>query len=1162
MEDIESATFDNPVDILIVTADEGDWVEVLDPENVDRDLFIRAGDGNDIVMSGSGDDDIHAGTDTSTNFNALIGHDGDDTLNGSTGTDLLMGDYVDGESASFSDFIKQWTENSRLKIKSGVGPKGNGEDKLFGGDGIDFLSGGPGDDEIDAGTGLGSVIFGDGYHTGTNIDIDLNEIFTGSESILTKAGPLWEFFKQFFEQASSPVSVNLEGDGNDTITSAAAIDIIFGNGGDDKITKTSGGSLILGNDGRDTIDTSAAFSTIALGGDKDDHITVSSHSDVVLGGEGWDKIFGGDGLIDVLIGDGYAGPIPAIKNFSLDLMKMEFKVEAEIAPAGSGNDNIFGEAGNDLIIGGDGDDFLDSGFADPGPTRPAGDFLQFLQEQGEVAMRTFVFDVGSVIFGDAVTIGVDKEFDFKDEQSQQGSGDGDSGGSRGGGADSDPQQAAAEKFNLAAFLLSLLQYTGSGNDKIFGSSGFDWIYGQDGNDEIDTRGGLADIAYGDNGNDSIDATDTHFSWLVGGEGNDTLEAAAFGSNQTASVMIGDTFQISEFTSPDLGFSFDWATRQLKLGADIGGAVSGGNGDDTMIAPTGINFMMGGDGNDTIEGGGIASIMFGDSLDLTLGGDLILNFSPNTSIIQGGLKLPGLQGGGNDTIKGIGAGLTVVIAGAGDDTVIGGASTDVIWGNDGNDTIKGGNDIDAFLISPVNIMFGGNGDDTVNGGAGRNIIFGDSLSVPAFDQAEWRRGVLDFRTGIAGSGSGNDDISGGYNSFDLLVGGSGDDRISGNFALFETSRSDGLNIMIGDEIQATSGFRLNLLSLFSLSPWDAVMPVDPNWLHGGGNDAITGGSGEDWVYSGGGIDLVRTFAGQDYIQTDDGYDTVFAGAGKDEIRTGTGADHLDGGRDIDNHFGGPQGDVFVYDERESEFIIPDKTDFYRLEGDTEGAIMLDPGGPYEIDEPEGEVRFYATATHPDGLPVHIDWDLDNNGTYDVIDSVSALEEFSGEDGPDNLPIRVRAYDDEGGETVMLIYVYVRNLPPLIESTPARYDVTPGQAVNLQASATDSGDDDMTYTWEITTGGIGAVATGANAWWSPVAHFPNVTGRPPYTIAGVLKVKDEDGGESSKNFSIVISAPAAAGEGEAASEETTLASALDDLAHDVAGVWEKYQGGSVI
>ncbi|GGE26227.1 Ca2+-binding protein, RTX toxin-related [Gemmobacter megaterium] len=153
-------------------------------------------------------------------------------------------------------------------------------------------------------------------------------------------------------------------------------------------------------------------------------------------------------------------------------------------------------------------------------------------------------------------------------------------------------------------------------------------------------------------------------------------------------------------------------------------------------------------------------------------------------------------------------------GRGADTLSGGGGADTLLGQGGNDVLRGGEDDD--------LLKGGAGEDTLYGGAGRDRLVG---------------------------GSGND----------WLDGGRGPDRLSG----------------------------------------------------GKGRDSLSGGAGDDRLLGQGGDDRLEGQGGQDRLEGGAGNDTLLGGRGDDTLYGGTGEDRLLSGPGLDLLYGGAGADVFVF-----------------------------------------------------------------------------------------------------------------------------------------------------------------------------------------------------------------------------------------------------------
>lgn len=414
---------------------------------------------------------------------------------------------------------------------------------------------------------------------------------------------------------------------------------------------------------------------------------------------------------------------------------------------------------------------------------------------------------------------------------------------------------------------------------------------------------------------------------------------------------------------------------------------GGDGNDMLYGGAGADFMDGGDGNDTY---------YVDALDQindtgTVGFDRALVSDPNGINLNVGswTGVNQIVGGtGNDTINATGA--TAVqsnLGGAGDDHIIGGARSDTLYGGDGNDVLEGGAGNDLLLGDDGDdSLFGGAGSDTLNGGAGANYLDGGEGSdiyvvgagdvvhdsgTSGFDSAriadpngaaifvgDWTG--INRITGFTGNdtidatgsdinlillgGDGNDLIVGG-NGNDRLFGGDGDDTLYGgagddllisgsganyldggdgsDFYLFEagdvihdsgTTGSDSARIAdrTGIEIQVGSWTGIDRISGFTGNDTIDATGSDTNvtLLGGNGDDRLTGGNGDDTILGGTGDDVIFGGDGNDVLIGDGGADSLYGGAGDNILIGGAGADFMDGGEGSDTYI--VQGADMIHD----------------------------------------------------------------------------------------------------------------------------------------------------------------------------------------------------------------------------------------------------------
>jgi Ca2+-binding RTX toxin-like protein len=169
-------------------------------------------------------------------------------------------------------------------------------------------------------------------------------------------------------------------------------------------------------------------------------------------------------------------------------------------------------------------------------------------------------------------------------------------------------------------------------------------------------------------------------------------------------------------------------------------ITGGNGNDRLIAGAGADDVSGDTGNDYIDGGaGADSATTANVMDLRggLGNDTViggLDTQADADEVGGG---PGndrlFGGGGADEIGdddddgtcqgGEEAGSDIIDAGPGDDSVVcGGDGNDTIQGGGGKDTLSGGSGNDVLIGGPGE-------DDAQTGGAGNDIYILNAGDVP-------------------------------------------------------------------------------------------------------------------------------------------------------------------------------------------------------------------------------------------------------------------------------------------------------------------------------------------------------------------------------------------------------------------------------------------------
>jgi Ca2+-binding RTX toxin-like protein len=334
----------------------------------------------------------------------------------------------------------------------------------------------------------------------------------------------------------------------------------------------------------------------------------------------------------------------------------------------------------------------------------------------------------------------------------------------------------------------------------------------------------------------------------------------------SNIYHGQVFHEGEFGDPSLILNSIYQYQDITVNGQTQHALVATNSHGSTIIASGINYVIGGSGEDVLVGDdnvqNISGNGGGDYLEGKGGEDSLLGGDGN-DLLNGGDDNDILQGdAGDDQIFGE-DGSDIIIAGAGNDFAHGGSGDDIISGGDGNDMILAASGNDSISGDAGNdTLDGGLGDDSISGGTGDDLILGN-LGNDAINGDDGSDTIF--------GDDGNDTIYGG-NGNDFIDGGAGSDILNGD---------NGADLIIGG--------------------------ADNDFADGGlGDDNIKGGTGDDVLL--GGMD-------NDYINGEDGDDTLEGGFGNDILVGGKGADNMDGG---------DGNDVFVIsaDSLDADNIITD------------------------------------------------------------------------------------------------------------------------------------------------------------------------------------------------------------------------------------------------
>ena len=231
-----------------------------------------------------------------------------------------------------------------------------------------------------------------------------------------------------------------------------------------------------------------------------------------------------------------------------------------------------------------------------------------------------------------------------------------------------------------------------------------------------------------------------------------LNAIRFGMNEEGKLQL-------DYSGVAALFDEVHAQNPGKAFTDLGELLAKGNADgkNTDMAPLAekfVQYVQEASGNGTF---GVYSKVLGNKAFTALGhsfgterSDYIYS-NDSANYIYGNDGDDQIYADGGDDIVDGGAGNDLVAGGHGNDRLSGGAGDDRVYGGEGDDWIDGGDGNDSLAGAEGNDeLHGGKGDDSVNGGVGDDQLHG---------------------------GEGNDALNGGL-GHDRLDGGAGDDTLRG------------------------------------------------------------------------------------------------------------------------------------------------------------------------------------------------------------------------------------------------------------------------------------------------------------------------------------------------------------------------------------------------
>lgn len=402
---------------------------------------------------------------------------------------------------------------------------------------------------------------------------------------------------------------------------------------------------------------------------------------------------------------------------------------------------------------------------------------------------------------------------------------------------------------------------------------------------------------------------TGISQLTGGEGYDRLTITFGGTSGTFTVptftKVGWTETSDVWDTGDVVFFFGGNGFNYTINASANHTgveyLFGGSGNDTLNGTDGAEILNGGDGINTLKAGGgndllQASIIYN-------GGNLNNNFSG--SIFDGGAGFDYLSLSGNMTFRGTVSGIEGLHIG----TYTIGTVT-----SDSEVTISG----DVLAALPINLSLRGSGLLSVELNAGQ-----------AFDGSAWTHeagsSVFVNIDSTASDGSltlkgtsGSDRFALGFGSH-TVTGGAGVDRFeAGDGHHVVTDFTPGVDLIdvkdlnitsfaqakqfmsqVGNDVVISRMFGGNLQTLTLQNVQLSQLTADSfDFQVDNENDTRVGTELADHLIGAGGNDLLQGLGGNDILYGGAGDDIIQGGAGNDLITGGAGNDSIDGGAEVD------------------------------------------------------------------------------------------------------------------------------------------------------------------------------------------------------------------------------------------------------------------------
>ncbi|MBU1430343.1 PKD domain-containing protein, partial [Myxococcota bacterium] len=192
--------------------------------------------------------------------------------------------------------------------------------------------------------------------------------------------------------------------------------------------------------------------------------------------------------------------------------------------------------------------------------------------------------------------------------------------------------------------------------------------------------------------------------------------------------------------------------------------------------------------------------------------------------------------------------------------------------------------------------------------------------------------------------------------------------------------------------------------------------------------------------------------------------------------------------------------------------------------TNGSPLADAGGTYNAQEGATLQFSAAGSSDPEGLSLSYQWDLDDDGVFEEVNSGSSAQLTFPDDGRFRVGVRVT---DEGGKSdVDYTWVNVQNVSPSIDGINTDAPVGEGEIVTIEVRVVEQGTDDtlsFDFDWE-GDGVFDALGLTGDPR-NPGERTYTFTTQHRYMLDGdfqpVVVVHDDDGGEAERSFGVFVS-----------------------------------------